>query len=703
MDKKLSVAFLWHMHQPLYKDLPTGKYFLPWVRLHATYSYYDMISIVGEFPEMRCTFNLTPSLLEQLDDIARNEKVDDVFLTLSRKEAEYLSHDDKVFILKNFFSCNATTQIYPIFRYRELYEIRGDNPADEIMRIKVQLFRESDFRDLQVFFNLSWCGFTLKEKDPIIKELLKKGRNYSEEDKKALLKRQREITASIIPLYKKAQDEGKIEISTTPYYHPILPLLSGREKNEGFDFKEDAEWHVKKAVAAYKGFFGRKPLGMWPAEGSVGQSIVPVLVANGIKWIATDEAVLKSTFGGKHFNRDEMVFSPYFVPYKLSGVFIAFRDTWLSNEIGFKYSNKPGNEAAAELFKHFTNIKEAVKNKQGDHVVSVILDGENPWPYYHDGGKKFLSSLFELLTTSKDIRPVTFYKCFRQIKPKRISNLSRGSWINGDFRKWIGSFQKNIAWEYLQKVRGDLAASKSTNKDAWQEIYIAESSDWFWWYDDFGTELNYVFDEIFRMHLRNVYKILDKKVPSYVDEPIYKRKIHSYDGLPGLMSPPDIDGKFSYDLEWQTAKALRTSELSMAMAQSGALIEEIFYGIDRENMYFMLKFSKYFHDNKNDYKDIFAALNAASPIRISVKLPLDKKSKGEIIASDINGKDAKRVFFMTFAYDEILEVKLPFSYFGSDEKDEINFKINIAKKEEILESWPVVGFFRVTVPEGYRG
>lgn len=517
------MAFLWHMHQPLYKDFLTGKYYLPWVRLHATYSYLDMISILDDFPGARCAFNLTPSLMYQLRDIAAGGNEHDVYLQLSRKDASHLTEENKCFILKNFFSCNFPTMIFPIERYRALFSKRGEHLRKKELKRRIKLFSVEDFRDLQVFFNLAWCGFTLKEKDPLIKGLLEKGSGYTEEEKAQLLKRQKEVVASILPAYRKLQEEGRIEISTTPFYHPILPLLCRGRSGEGFNFRKDAKWHVEKAVSFYEDVFGRKPAGMWPAEGGVSMEIIPILASEGIEWIATDEGIILETFKKKKVTRDDLVFSPFRVSRLFRcGVDIVFRDVNLSNAISFTYSGMSPEQASHDFFNNIMGIKKAVERRKGDHIVSVILDGENPWIYYPDGGKEFLSGIYRLLTSSDKVELVTLGEYLRTHKKrKKTGDLISGSWINHDFKKWIGSPQKNKAWEYLLKAREEMFRDGEPSQAALEELYIAEGSDWFWWYDEFGTELNYVFDELFRMHLANIYRIMDKDVPGYLKEPIY--------------------------------------------------------------------------------------------------------------------------------------------------------------------------------------
>ncbi|MDD5633929.1 MAG: glycogen synthase GlgA [Candidatus Omnitrophica bacterium] len=522
MKNKLSVAFLWHMHQPMYKDLLTGKYHLPWVRLHSTYSYLDMISILEKFPEAKVTFNLTASLLWQLIDISKSDKVDDIYLSLSEKNAADLDETEKAFLLKNFFSCDLDKAIAPIEKYKKLYERRGDDLSQGALLAKTEDFSTDDFRDLQVFFNLAWCGFTLKGKDQLVKNLFAKAANYSEAEKLALLKRQKEVVASIIPLYKKSQDEGKIEIATSPFYHPILPLLCENPFDKSNSMTEDAKIHVKKAVDLYDSVFGHKPQGMWPSEGSVSQEIIPILEAESIEWIATDEGILLESFRGEGIHREDLIYKAFTAEEKNKRIDMVFRDVNLSNAISFKYSKMPAKRAAADFLSDIQGIYKFTSEKEKTgHIVSVILDGENPWPYYEDGGKTFLEEVYSHILNSQEAELVTISGYLKNHKERgKIKELHSGSWIDRNFNKWIGSPQKDKAWEYLNKTRREMFLGGEPPSAAMEELYIAEGSDWFWWYDDFGTELNFVFDDLFRMHLANIYTLMGREVPYYLLEPI---------------------------------------------------------------------------------------------------------------------------------------------------------------------------------------
>ncbi|MHB9155280.1 MAG: hypothetical protein ACYC5N_06245, partial [Endomicrobiales bacterium] len=302
---KVYLAFLWHQHQPMYKNPTTGVYELPWVRLHATKDYYDTAAVLDEFPDIKSNFNLVPSLLTQLDEYAQG-LARDKYLDLTLKRAEDLNQDERVFILHNFFMANWDTMIFPYPRYAQLLEKRGRQAAaDELKRVQ-GYFKPAELRDLQVWFNLSWMDPYWKEKDAVVKALYEKGRDFTEEEKQALVKKQLEICGKIVGKYRELQDRGQIDVTVTPFYHPILPLLCDTNNALGstpqialpqkrFQHRDDARMQVQKAIDYYQRCFGRPPKGMWPAEGSVAEDVVPIFADAGVQWVATDEEILFRT------------------------------------------------------------------------------------------------------------------------------------------------------------------------------------------------------------------------------------------------------------------------------------------------------------------------------------------------------------------------------------------------------------------------
>jgi alpha-amylase/alpha-mannosidase (GH57 family) len=507
------------MHQPYYENLLTGETPVPWVRLHGIKDYLDMVQILDKFPKIHQTFNLVPSLIEQIEDYLSG-KIKDKYLELSYKPAVDLSIDEKNFILERFFSINKDVVIALFPRYYELY----------FKKLSAIGFSAQDYLDLQVWFNLAWYDPIFRQNIPQLFALEKKGRFFSEEDKIVCLDKQKDILRQIIPAYKKAMESGQIELTANPFYHPILPLLYNtniaKEANTkstlpkiGFAYPEDAMAQVEIAMQFYQERFGVAAKGMWPSEESVSEHILPILINAGLKWIVADEGILYKSLKKK--KRDtRLLYQPHLLEREGGSINIIFRDRNLSDLIGFVYFNQDADTAVKNLMGHFENISKGFKDE--DILVTLALDGENAWEYYRNDGHDFLELLYKRLSEANFLKTVTISE-YLKIKPatKKIKHLAAGSWIYSEFSKWINNTYKNKAWEYLSKARSELKSveaslSQETKRLAFKQMYIAEGSDWFWWYGDRHSD----FDKLFRMHLSNLYTIIGKEIPAYLKEPL---------------------------------------------------------------------------------------------------------------------------------------------------------------------------------------
>ncbi|MFA5145172.1 MAG: glycoside hydrolase family 57 protein [Candidatus Omnitrophota bacterium] len=521
----LYLAFIFHMHQPYYKDLLTQEADLPWVRLHGAKDYLDMVLILKKYPLIRQNFNLVPSLIEQIEDY-NNLAVKDKFLTLSQKPAEDLTSQDKIFLTENFFSINTEKVISIHPRYYELY-LKKQRRAG---------FTAQDYLDLQVWFNLAWIDPCFRQDIPELKDLIAKGRFFSEEDKRTVLNKHLKIIKDIIPTYKEFSDSQQIEVSITPYYHPILPLLYNtniaKQANPktvlpriGFAYPEDAQTQIEEAVKFYQARFNSPPSGMWPSEEAVSEHILPFIIQAGLNWIVTDEAILFKSLNKK--KRDaRLLYRPYLLKRKKGALNIVFRDRNLSDLIGFTYHSWKAKDAVDDMMKHLENIAQAFKGQ--DTLVTIAMDGENAWEYYPNDGHDFLELFYQRLSDSKIITTTTIRDYLKMFSPKfEIKRLAAGSWIYGEFGKWIGNPYKVYAWECLAEARKKLeevikSGGEGINLSlAWKQMYIAEGSDWFWWYGDDQPD----FDRLFRMHLSNFYTIIGKEIPGYLKKPLVPRLI----------------------------------------------------------------------------------------------------------------------------------------------------------------------------------
>jgi len=508
------------MHQPYYKDLLTNESDLPWVRLHGVKDYLDMVQILKKYPKIKNTFNVVPSLLEQVEDYCNNN-IKDKFLELSYKPAKDLTLSDKQFILNNFFSINREKVVSLFPRYYELYLKKQANSD----------FKEQDLLDLQVLFNLAWIDPSFRLGIQELKNVQYKGRFFNEQDKRIVLEAQKEILKDIIPTYKDYLNSGKIELTVTPYYHPILPLLynsnTAKESNNKtilpkkvFSYPEDVKAQVFDAVKFFKDRFGLAPIGMWPSEQSVSERILPDIMNSGIKWIVTDEAILFNSLKKK--KRDtELLYQPHSLKREEGELNIVFRDRNLSDMIGFVYHSWKAEPAVDDFMKHLSNISKAFKGK--DILVTIAMDGENAWEYYTNDGHDFLNLLYQRISDADDIISTTVSEYLKDHPVKsKIKHLSPGSWIYANFNKWMNHPYKAKAWDWLIDARKALELSEFKTKNeksalAWKQMYILEGSDWFWWY---GEDPDGSFDRLYRLHLRNFYTLIKKDIPDYLDSPL---------------------------------------------------------------------------------------------------------------------------------------------------------------------------------------
>lgn len=605
----VSLAFFWHQHQPYYPNDLTGENEFPWVRLHGTKDYWGMARHIQEVPEFRCTINLVPSLLVQLLKYTDGTG-SDRHLDVSRMPADGLSKADALYLLDHFFMANGDSMIRPSPRYHELFlkrRVGTDSAESALSRFSVR-----DLRDLQVWSNLAWMHPILFEVDPELRDFKHKGQSYSESDKAWLLDKQLDVLRQIIPLHRQLAEGGQVELTTTPFYHPILPLLwdkrlarqamPGCELPRHLDsYRDDAIEHLRRAVAFHEQLFGEKPRGMWPSEGSVAQEIIGAIADVGIEWIATDEEILMASTGGRvsrdphgHLRHPELLYRPWQAADGDHQLQMIFRDHGLSDLIGFQYQRADYVMAAMDLLGRVEEIGRATQHANGGRptLVPIILDGENCWEYYHDGGVTFLRTLYHEAARRGSINPVRIGDALREHPATdRIDRLFAGSWISHNFAIWIGHHEDRTAWDLLHDAREHLkhATSDKVPPDklaqAWQELFIAEGSDWFWWYGpEFGSAQDKLFDRLFRTHLQNIYSLLGEPAPANLNEPIKRnghRRLHT---LPTGFLPVKVDGRATF-FEWISAGVYEAGSERGTMAQvTDGVIRRIHFGFDRTRL-----------------------------------------------------------------------------------------------------------------------
>lgn len=709
-DGNIYLALLWHMHQPLYKSAATGDYLLPWVRLHAAKGYLDIAAMALKFPEVAQTINVVPSLVLQIRDYLESG-VTDRFKVLTLKPAAELTPDDRRFILRYFFSINWQNCIEPIPRYWQLLRNRGTTIAHMNVDYALSRFTDADFRDLQTLFNLAWLGFTAR-KEPLAEELFEKGKDFTEEDKAALMSFQDECLRRVLESWKALARESRVEFTTTPFYHPILPLVANTEnalysasheaiEKIGFKWPNDAREQIRRGLSFIAAELGVHPAGMWPSEGSVSEDVAEIFASEGVTFIATDKGILaqsKVVEDGLPLTHLE----PYRINTPSGELAIFFRDTKLADAIGFEYHKGPLESAAGDFIAGVKAVAQGARSGRPP-LVSVILDGENPWEYYKDGGETFLTRLFEMLAAGNDgVLPVTFSEHLRDYGAEReIEKLHPGSWIHHSFGIWIGDGEKDRAWELLSHTRS-LAEKYLNSADpeiarrAIEHIYAAEGSDWFWWYGDpFNTDFDPVFDFLFRQHLIRVYELFGQPVPGELRQPNASKARFSPDKHPVDVVSPIIDGRATSYYEWVDAGLYTPKVAGTVMARDVApLISAVRWGYDGKRMFLRVDFESAEVINTG----CFLIVRFYHPSEHVVSVPLSTSAKGGSLFKYASEFLHSYERLETCAVGEVAEIGLEFAALGIGEADFVNFALYIVKDGEQIERCPFDGTISFSAP-----
>jgi alpha-amylase/alpha-mannosidase (GH57 family) len=585
------LAILWHMHQPYYEDLATGEHILPWVRLHAIKDYYGMVSVLEEFPDIRVTCNLVPSLLVQVQAFAE-DRARDRHLAVGLKPVDQLDGEERAFLVANGFHAPVDRMIRPYPRYAELLRRRDARDA----------FSSDDLRDLQVWHKLAWMDPDWLDRDPRLVSLVKKGSRFTEADKEALREVELDLLGRVIPAYALARKRGQVELSTSPFYHPILPLLCDTDVHlrshphsaipRGlFRWPQDGTEQLQRAFALHTALFGARPQGVWPSEGSVSDETIRAIADSGVTWIATDEGIL-----ARSLNRAvaaESLYRPYEVGQAGKSVKCLFRDHGLSDLIGFAYQSWNAEAAADDFVLRIRDAgrRFAAEGGEGDPIVAVVLDGENAWEHYAGGGRPFLRALYSRLQQASDIQTVTMAEAVTA-PARRLERLFPGSWINSDFYIWAGHPDDHRAWSLLAAAREAFERHGRNVPDddrrrAHEELLIAEGSDWFWWYgDDHSSDHDRDFDDLFRRHLRNVYRALGLAVPDALYVSNISTEVAAGPLRPRVLLDPIMDGAVTGFAEWAGALPVPLGQGGGTMHRvASALVESMWVGIGRADLF----------------------------------------------------------------------------------------------------------------------
>lgn len=654
MMKKINLSILWHMHQPPYLDPFSRQNLLPWAFLHGMKDYHDMGATVMRHPRMRINVNFTPSLLDQLEGYADGRTVERTLQVMSRSPSE-LSETELEYL---FRTCFGGTDIMasglPAFvRLRNLYRAAVAS-GNRVPRLK-----PSEITDLTVLYLLSWCGPTLAATSTV-KALIAKGHGFCPADRDLLIIEARKLIHSTKDLFRDLSQAGIVELSTTPGTHPILPLLCSTASaaearadvvlpTSRFDSPDEARRQVETGLERFESFFGFRPAGMWPAEGSVSPQAVSIIESAGIRWIATDEAILARSSA-------DVPTSPR-RPWTYNGVSIFFRDHFLSDQIGFVYSRRPAEKAVQDFLDEMK--ARAATAQSEDELIVIALDGENAWEYYPDGGYPFLDKLYGAIVDSGFINPVTFSEYIDTFGPgKPLRRLATGSWIDGNFDTWIGEPTKNRAWDMLATARHAVSASdlQPMNRERVQaHLQRAEASDWFWWFGQGHSSIHeQEFDFLFRRNLRAVYEDAGLQPPACLDRPVSEESAGLPAKMPTAMISPAITGRRDSYYKWLGAGVCNFSHGSIHRLQP--LVGAVRFGFDRESIF--LAAERFSADNGFIPPGSTVRVVFESPRRLTLVLAFENSGRMSISASDSKGKviDAQGV---VAAAIDVLEVRIP--------------------------------------------
>ena len=538
-QQPLYLIFQWHMHQPFYRDPLSGEYLLPWTRLHVTKDYTDMAWHLERYPEMKCAVNFVPSLLLQIQAYADFEGMEERPLRVTTMPAADLTVEEQRFALQWFFRTHEEQILRQSPRYTELHRKRGPEPTPENISAAQQSFTVQDYLDLQVWFLLAWTGQDLRRR-PEVRALLEKDAGFREFEKARLLEIHREAIRSVLSRYDALRQGGQIEITGTPYAHPILPLLIDSDiarlslagvslPVHRFRHPQEAERQVVRGVRVFRETMDWRLEGMWPAEGAVSEAALDLLAQQGIRWIATDSNILARSLAT---NAEPVRLTPQqqYAPYTFTtghgDLTLFFRDQRLSDAISFRYAHMDAGEAVDDFMTQLHTIDQELPDDGFPYLVVITMDGENAWEYFPENGRPFFDELYGRLTETPDIAPTTFGEYLnRPAAPNVLERVHPGSWIQADFHIWIGDALKNAAWDRLNEALRFLAQQRAAGvpipEEAEQAALQAEGSDWFWWYGQPNhSPHEHLFDRLFNNALRAIYRTMEAPVPASLGKDI---------------------------------------------------------------------------------------------------------------------------------------------------------------------------------------
>ena len=714
---------LWHMHQPFYKDLAEGVYAMPWVRLHALKDYYGMVAILREFPAVHMTFNLVPSLVTQLEEYARDEAQEEEFKIAFKPAADLTAEEvEKLLVFAFQLNWENLLNRYPRFRGLHGRSCSRSNFVDAS-----RVFNTRDILDLQVLSQIAWFDEIYLATDPELKRLVTKARGYSEEDKSILRAKEIELFKVTLEEYKNALARGQVELSTSPFYHPILPLICNtniaEESRPGiklprrpFVHQEDARGQLRAAIELHQRVFGARPRGLWPSEGSVSEEVLRLAAEEGFEWTATDQGVLgRSLQIGFHRQPDGTMLegNELYRPHKFGAgdrkISMFFRDHELSDLIGFVYSRMDARAAAADLHQRIRNA--ARSTGASPAVVSIILDGENAWEFFPGNGRQFLKEFYGRIAADPDLQAVTASEALALAQQGTLKHVVPGSWINANFDVWIGAEEDNRAWDLLADAR-DFFAKNTANpkvgpeaiKTAQEELWIAEGSDWNWWYGpEHSTPNDEQFDRLYRTHLSNIYRLLDGCPPDALAAPIKRIKAWDVAIPPSGLMEATIDGKVTSYFEWIGAGVYTPDKRAGSMHGAAQFFEALYYGYSRQALYLRLDLTPTFLGEHEEF-EVRVNVCGEIPTRLYATITKGNLSrvqfwKGDALA-DIPPAAADG---LEVAFSKILEIKLSLLLIGLKLNDKTMVQVALWVDDLPVQIIPREGWLNLELTDDFEG
>jgi len=556
--RPLDLVLAWHMHQPDYRDHASGEFMLPWVYLHAIKDYTDMAWHLEHHPGMRAVVNWVPVLLDQLEDyadqFASGALRDPLLRLLARDHAESLTESERALVLERCLRADNSRMIEPYPAYRHMRDLFRtlDAQGGQALRYLSDHF----LYDVLIWYHLAWTGETVRRGCELVPRLMAIGQHFEQHHRHELFRLIADLVRGVVERYLRLAQAGRIELSTTPHYHPLAPLLldfrSAREAEAKAQLPETPSYpggrervnaQLQSALESHARRFGAAPRGVWPAEGSVSESLLGVLGGNGLSWAASGEQVLANSLGAAHrpVARTQYLYRPYRLG-SAPDLTLFFRDDRLSDRIGFEYQKWHGSDAAANFIGELECIA-AGAAKDERPLVSVILDGENAWEHYPYNAYYFLSELYTALESHPAIHATTFDAFLLAgsnwndggaaagpppAATHKLERLVAGSWVYGNFATWIGSSDKNRAWDLLCAAKQGFDLVKASGRlggadlaAAERQLADCEGSDWFWWFGDYNASASVAsFDRLYRAKLANLYRLIELPVPGALSEPI---------------------------------------------------------------------------------------------------------------------------------------------------------------------------------------